>query len=230
MNIPVLDHGYVQYNDHLGSDQLIVQSARTSHDGEGKGEKEDKKLLFYLYRNRHTSPFEHASITFTLQMPIFVARQFVRHRTFRLNEVSARYTQLDDRFYVPKVLRKPTPKDKQSSVEGFTDEQNRMMSDIIRDSYEKAYAVYEHLIGMGVANEMARLVLPVGIYTKMVVNIDMNNLLKFFTLRDDPHAQWEHQQYAKAMKEITRSLFPWCMEAYDRYKHMVVDMKANVQL
>ncbi len=223
--IPVLDHGFVRYIDHMGSDSRIVEAARVSYMSPSKGAEADKKLLGYLYKNHHTSPFEQCRITFNIKMPIFVMRQFVRHRMQSINEMSARYTELPNEFYIPKKWRLQDTKNKQSSIHngdwdtpieecgGAT--QNDLFSDYLRESCETEYKKYKVMIAEGVARELARMILPVNVYTEIYTTWDLNNLLKYFRLRDDPHAQWEHQQFALAMKTIVRELFPWTMEAYD---------------
>jgi len=222
--LPVLDHGYVRYIDHMGSDLRVVEAARVSYRSPSKGDEADKKLLNYLYSHQHMSPFEMCKITFNIKMPIFVMRQYIRHRMQNVNEVSARYTELPEEFYVPNGWRPQDTKNKQGSVEmglwnpGLPHPYGggrATASDILQDAYRNAYQTYKALLNAGVSKEMARFVLPVGIYTEFYSTWDLRNLLHFFGLRDDPHAQWEHQQYGKAMKEITRLLFPWSIEAYE---------------
>lgn len=197
----------------------------------------DKKLLNYLFSNKHTSPFEMCQIKFHIKMPIFVARQYVRHRMQSINEVSARYTELPDDFFIPKQWRtNEGVKNKQGSVvadlkllnprvvydAGANDGSTFTTTDIslvVEDFYERAYELYERLLEAKVAREQARIVLPVGIYTEFYARWDLNNLLKYFALRDDPHAQGEHQDYAKAMKQIAALLFPWTMEIYEQRNH-----------
>lgn len=222
-------HGYVRLIDWMGSDLRIVETARISYKSPSKGEEADKKLLFYLYRNRHTSPLESCSITFNIKLPIFLMRQFVRHRTFRLNEWSGRYSELADEFFVPEGWREQDTKNKQGSTGSF----NPVVSDVadlgvtLTEAYqmqlESAYQFYKKMLELGVAKEMARFVLPVAIYTEIYVNCDLHNLLHFMRLREDPHAQKEMRDVAMAMKEIASSLFPWTMEAYHRYQFNVVD-------
>lgn len=218
--IPVLDHGFVRYIDHMGSDQDILEAARVSYKAGSKGEEADKKLLHYLYKNKHTSPFEMVKIKLNLKMPIFVARQYIRHRMQNLNEVSARYTELPAEFYIPKEWRKQDVKNKQGSVE-TTEIDHESLSKAVFLNCNHQYQFYKDLLNCGVAREMARMVLPVNIYTEMYVCWDLKNLLHFIGLRDDPHAQWEHQQYGKAIKEITKELFPWTLEAYEKFKFEV---------
>lgn len=213
--IKVLDHGFVRYIDHMGTDLRIVESARISYGSPSKGDEADKKLLNYLLKNKHTSPFEMCKITFNIRMPIFVMRQFVRHRMQNLNEVSARYTELPDIFYNPEKWRAQSKTNKQGSE--IADLDHDWLSKTLECSYTESYACYKRLLEAGVAKELARLILPVGIYTEIYSTWDLCNLLKFFALRDDPHAQWEHQQFALAMKAITTQLFPWTMETYDQH-------------
>lgn len=209
--------GYVRYIDSLGTDLSILQAARISYGSPSKGEAADKKLIAYLYRNRHTSPFEQVNISFNIKMPIFCMRQFVRHRTFRLNEVSARYTELPSDFFVPEKYRKQDTKNRQGSV--VTDELDHSdISNVVREASENSYDVYQHLLDEGVAKEMARMVLPVNIYTEIYVNIDLHNLMHFLTLRCDGHAQSEMQEIAQAMKTIAEKLYPWSMEVYNKTK------------
>lgn len=227
--IKVLDKGFVRYVDNLGTDERIVESARISYMSPSKGHEQDKKLIKYLLHNKHTSPFEQANITFNIKMPIFCMRQFVRHRTFRLNEMSARYTELPKDFYIPEIWRTQDTKNKQGSIieEKYVepqlvvphrDDEGHMGEDgankYLKDHCEYSFALYESMLTAGIAREMARMVLPVNIYTEIYVNCDLNNLIKFFNLRLDEHAQWEIRQYAKAMFEIFKELYPWTAEAF----------------
>jgi len=226
--VEVLGNSFVKYIRHLGADgdlieegerilqadMAITEAARMSYLEPSKGEEKDKKLLRYLFKNKHTSPFEMVNITFNIRMPIFVMRQFVRHRTFRLNEISARYTELDLGFYIPEKWRSQDPKNKQGSVFNYGLKSDEISAGLDM-FYDETFSYYKRLLDIGVAREMARMVLPVGALTEIEVNIDLNNLMKYFRLRDDPHAQWEHQEIARAMKIITRECFPWVMGMYD---------------
>lgn len=224
--ISVHDHGFVRYVDHMGTDTDIVEAARISYHSPSKGPEQDKKLLGYLFRNKHTSPFEMCKVKFNIKMPIFVMRQFVRHRMQNLNEVSARYTELPNEFYTPDRWRAQDTKNKQASVDQPGMPQD-YCTEMARNLYARAYSVYESLLEHGVAREQARIVLPVGIYTEIYTCWDLNNLLKYFALRDDPHAQGEHQDYAKAMKSITTRLFPWTMEIYES---VAAEIKASLKV
>lgn len=233
--IPVLDHGYVRYIDHMGSDQRIVEAARVSYKSPSKGPEADKKLLEYLYKNRHTSPFEMVKLTINIKLPIFVMRQYVRHRMQNLNEMSARYTELPEEFYIPSEWRYQDPQNKQGSVGVFNPViQHQALCAEAQTATEHlsglcglAYEVYQQMLRAGIAREMARMVLPINIYTECYATWDMKNLIHFITLRDDSHAQAEIQEYGRAVKKICVELFPWTMEAYEKYKW---ELKKDMQL
>lgn len=231
--IKVLDHGFVRYVDHMGSDERIVEAARISYNSPSKGQEQDKKLLSYLWKNKHTSPFEMAKLTLNIKMPIFVMRQYVRHRMQNLNEVSARYTELPNEFYIPEKWRKQDIKNKQGSLENqnWNDESdqgagrtwNEEFSRHLKEHCNSSYELYQRMINWGVAREMARMVLPVNIYTEIYSCWDLKNLLHFIALRDDSHAQAEIQEYGRAIKEICKDLFPATIEAYEKYKWEIVE-------
>jgi len=212
LELPVLDKGFVRYIDHLGSDQRIVETARICYKSPSKGEKQDRGLLKYLLTHNHTTPFESCNITFNIKFPIFCMRQFVRHRTFRLNEMSARYTEMKEEFYFPQKWRKQDIKDKQSSIDGDvgSESQDGRLKLVCNTSYN----LYREMIKDGVAKELARIILPINLYTEVYVNCDIHNLMHFFELRLDKHAQWEIQQYAKAMFVIFEKYFPWTAELF----------------
>lgn len=234
---PVLDHGYVKLLDVAGSDVEIVRHARTStgKDSEHRTEAEDKKLLFYLYKNRHTSPFEMAKIWLEVMIPIFLWRQWARHRMQNMNEMSGRYTELPDNFYIPKTWRKQSETNKQASVDvghwnpivSDVGDMEFNLSEVVRGHCAQAYALYEKMLVVGVAKEQARMVLPINLYTKMHVCFDLHNLLHFIRLRDDSHAQSEMQAYGKVIGHLIDFLFPWTWEAYKRYKVVVVDTEES---
>lgn len=225
--IKVLDnYGFVRYIDHMGKDQDVCEAARISYRSPSKGEEADKKLIAYLWKNKHTSPFEMIKVKLNIKMPIFVMRQYVRHRMQNLNEVSARYTELPNEFYVPTKWRKQDTKNKQGSVDTNDDFDGWTHGDIsnaITNYCNGSYELYEKLLRLGVAREMARIILPLNIYTEIYACWDMKNLLHFITLRDDSHAQSEIQAYGKAIKSICAKLFPWTMETYNKYKWVVFE-------
>ena len=216
----VLDHGFVRLVDYMGGDARIVQSARVSY-GEGtKTVREDKALIDYLLRNRHTSPFEQVILTFHVKMPIFVARQWIRHRTARLNEISGRYSVMKDEFYLPS----PSEVRFQSQVnkQGGSDElvpaelQEHVMQ-VLRQDQESAYANYQGLLEDNVARELARINLPLSLYTEMYWQIDLNNLFHFLRLRMDWHAQYEIRVYGDAMAKIVQAVAPLAYEAFEEH-------------
>jgi thymidylate synthase (FAD) len=231
--INVLDCGYVRYIDHLGSDERICEAARISYKSPSKGKDQDKRLLEYLWKHHHTSPFEQVNLTFNIKLPLFVQGQMVRHRTQRLNQVSARYTEMVDDFYIPNEWRKQDTKNKQGSVvyedwnyNGYYEgifSKNQYLSTKLKNHCIASYKLYKEMITDGVAREMARMILPQNLYTEIYSNWDLNNLLRFFTLRLDEHAQWEIRQYAKAMYDITKEIYPWTIGAYDKYKWKLIE-------
>ncbi|MCE5270872.1 FAD-dependent thymidylate synthase [bacterium] len=219
--IQVLDKGFVRLVDYLGSDARIVQSARVSYGAGTRTVREDKGLIDYLLRNRHTSPFEQVIITVHAKMPIFVARQWVRHRTARLNEISGRYSEMKDEFYVPepeRVLPQDTV-DKQASQEGGSlppEVRRRAVESILREQ-EAVFSGYRRMLDDGVSRELARINLPLSLYTEWYWQIDLNNLFHFLALRLDKHAQWEIRQYAEALATITRAVVPLAWESFEEH-------------
>ena len=217
---PVLDHGFVGLVDHMGSDDAIVRAARVSY-GEGtKKVQGDRGLIRYLMRHEHTTPFEMCEVKFHIKLPIFVMRQLVRHRTASLNEYSARYSVITDEFYVPEPDKlNPQSTTNQQGREGeLTDEQRaHIIADQI-ESWDHAYSVYEqHINNDGLARETARTILPVGGYTECYWKANLKNFLHMARLRMDSHAQWEIQEFARAMYDLARPLFPLACEAFEDY-------------
>ena len=210
--VAVLDHGHVRLVDHMGSDLSIVRAARVSYDADwraGEDTGSDHKLIGYLLRNRHTSPFEAVTFTFEVKAPIFVFRQWHRHRTWSFNEVSARYAELPEEFYVPDAEMLTTQHT--SNKQMRTDEQVAnvgLVQAYMTKSNADAFALYHALLEQGVARELARTVLPVSTYSRMFATVDLHNLLHFLRLRLHPHAQHEIQVYAKAMLELIKPIVP----------------------
>ena len=223
VEIKVLDKGFVRLVDYLGGDKRIVQSARVSY-GEGtKTVREDRGLINYLMRHRHTSPFEQVILTFHAKMPIFVARQWVRHRTARLNEISGRYSVMKDEFYVPdpSVIRRQSTLNRQGrESEELSPELGKKIADLILQDQSKAYADYEGMLNDDIARELARINLPISLYTEWYWQIDLHNLFHFIHLRADAHAQWEIQEYARALAQCAKAVSPL---AYDAFEHQVVE-------
>lgn len=216
----VLDHGFVRLVDYLGGDARIVQSARVSY-GEGtKTKREDKALIDYLLRNRHTSPFEQVIFTFHVKMPIFVARQWIRHRTARLNEISGRYSVMRDEFYVPRgdEVRLQSKKNKQGSrSDEVPEDQRERVIALIEREQAHMYASYQDLLEDDIARELARINLPLSLYTEMYWQIDLNNLFHFLRLRMDWHAQYEIRVYGDAMAQMVQAVCPFAYEAFEEH-------------
>jgi thymidylate synthase (FAD) len=218
--IKVLDHGFVRLVDYLGGDARIVQSARVSY-GEGtKTLREDKALIDYLLRNKHTSPFEQVILTFHVKMPIFVARQWIRHRTARLNEISGRYSVMKDEFYAPNTdeVRFQSKRNKQgSSQDDVPLEMRERIIGLLKQEQVQTYQNYENLLEDGIARELARINLPISLYTEMYWQIDLNNLFHFLRLRMDWHAQYEIRVYGDAMANIVQAVSPLAYEAFEEH-------------
>lgn len=204
-------------------DQRIVDAARVSIAGEEvRPTSDDRKLIRYLVKNKHTTPLEQVRFTFHARMPIFVARQWIRHRTGSFNEESARYGKLAADFYIPTIERlmagKQAKKNKQGSEGGLSEAVAVASQETIRVCSEKAYKRYEDLLGSGVARELARMVLPVNIYTQWFWTTDLHNLMHFLTLRCHDHAQWESRQYAEAIVPMAKAIAPYAMEAWEDFR------------
>lgn len=225
--IDVLDHGYVALLDHMGNDDSVVEAARVSTSAGAKTREEDRALLEYLFRHRHTTPFEQVRFKFVAQMPIFVARQWIRHRTGSFNELSGRYSQMPDLFYRPERLRKQSTVNKQGGVEGFSDEANASLLASMDSQLQSARKLYEHLLDAGVARELARIVLPLSQYTRWVWTTDLHNLFHFLELRLDSHAQWEFQQYGKTILQLIEPIVPWSVSAFRTYRLEAVTLSAR---
>jgi thymidylate synthase (FAD) len=217
---PVLDKGFIRLVDYMGSDERVVQAARVSY-GEGtKSYREDAALIDYLLRHRHTSPFEQVILTFHVKLPIFVARQWIRHRTARLNEISGRYSVMKDDFYLPapEDLALQSGDNKQGrSTEALEAGKAEAVRAALEKGQKEAYAAYSSLIDEGIARELARINLPLSLYTEWYWQIDLHNLFHFLSLRMDSHAQKEIRLYAETLFEITRKVAPRCCESFERH-------------
>lgn len=211
--INLLDKGFIRLVDFMGSDNRAVSSARVSFGGTSKGEERDKGLIKYLLEHRHHTPFEHCYFQFHVCCPIYVARQWMRHRWGSFNEISARYTQVQDEFYIPQEFRGQDIKNRQGSVAADFD--NEALRKIYEDSVASSFAAYNKLIQAGVAREMARGVLPVCQYTQFYWSVNARSLLNFLQLRQDGHAQYEIRVYADAIAEIFKEKMPWTWEAFE---------------
>ena len=211
--IRLLDKGFIRLVDFMGSDNRVVSSARVSFGGVSKGEEKDKGLIKYLLEHRHHTPFEHCYFQFHVCCPIYVARQWMRHRWGSFNEISARYTQVKDEFYIPAEFRGQDIKNRQGSVKADFD--NEALRKLYEQSVEQSFATYNKLIEAGVAREMARGVLPVCQYTQFYWSVNARSLLNFLQLRQDGHAQYEIRVYADAIAQIFKEKMPWSWEAFE---------------
>ncbi|MDR1684105.1 MAG: FAD-dependent thymidylate synthase [Elusimicrobiota bacterium] len=211
--IEVLDKGFVKLVDFMGSDLRVVNSARVSFGGVSKGEDKDKLLIKYLMEHDHHSPFEHCTFQFHIKCPIFVARQWMRHRISSYNEVSARYTEVKDEFYFPAEFRTQDTHNKQGSLKS-SDLDNAALSKIYQESIEASYEAYQKLLAAGVAREMARGILPVAQYTQFYWTINARSLMNFIRLRADSHAQYEIRVYAEAIEKMFKEKLPWSYDAF----------------
>jgi len=220
--IKVLDHGFVRLVDYMGSDARIVQTARVSY-GEGtKTLREDAGLIDYLLRHEHTSPFEHVIFEFHAKMPIFVARQWIRHRTARLNEISGRYSVIKDEFYVPEAIsiNFQSKDNKQGrAVDNVPPELKEKVINLLAKDQQSVYKNYEEMIDDDISRELARINLPLSTYTEWYWQMDLKNMFHFLKLRMDHHAQWEIQEYGRAMAQIVKAVCPLAYDSFER--HMV---------
>ncbi len=230
--LPALDHGFVRVVDYMGDDTAIVQSARVSY---GKGTKKisnDKGLIKYLMRHWHSTPFEMCEIKLHVKLPIFIARQWIRHRTANVNEYSARYSILDKEFYIPSVenLASQSQVNKQGRAESLSSEEAEKVITLLKNDAEQTYRNYEVMLNensegetlddgsMGIARELARMNLTLNTYTQWYWKIDLNNLLHFLALRADAHAQYEIRVYADIILDIVKKWVPVTYEAFEDYR------------
>jgi thymidylate synthase (FAD) len=217
---PVLDKGFIRLVDYLGGDERVVQSARVSYGAGTKGYREDAGLIDYLLRNHHTSPFEQVVLTFHIKLPIFVARQWVRHRTARLNEISGRYSVLQEEFYLPvpeDVALQSTDHKQGRAAEALDREIAQGICTGMAAAQKRTYADYTGLIDQGIARELARINLPLSLYTEFYWQIDLHNLFHFLELRLNAHAQKEIRYYAAVLLKITKHVAPRSCTSFERH-------------
>ena len=230
--IPILDHGFVRVVDYMGTDSAIVQAARVSYGRGTKKVNEDAGLINYLMRHRHTTPFEMCEIKFHIKLPIFVARQWIRHRTANVNEYSGRYSIMDKEFYVPQAqhLAAQSHSNRQGRGDVLTGAEAARALEVLKGDALQAYKHYEEMLNedadgqvvdeakTGLARELARMNLPVNFYTQWYWKIDLQNLLHFLSLRADAHAQYEIRVYAEAMLDILKAWLPITYQAFMDYR------------
>lgn len=230
--IPVLDHGFIRVIDYMGDDSAIVQAARVSY---GKGTKkvnEDAGLINYLMRHRHSTPFEMCEIKFHIKLPIFIARQWIRHRTANVNEYSARYSILDKEFYIPapEQLAAQSQSNRQGRGDILQGEEAQRVLSLLRQDSELCYEHYQEMLNedetgntlnaerTGLARELARMNLNLNYYTQWYWKVDLHNLMHFLSLRADSHAQYEIRVYAEAMIDVLKRWVPVTYEAFMDYR------------
>lgn len=218
--IDLLDHGFVRLVDHMGSDLSIVRNARVSYDAEwraGEDEGSDARLINYLYNHGHNTPFEAVTLTFDVKAPIFVFRQWHRHRTQSYNELSARYRELPEEFYIPEASQITTQStdNKQMRTDEVHPEAEKFRQMMCTNN-EAAFAVYKRMIAEGCPRELARSVLPVSTYSHMFATMNLNNLFKFLGERLHPHAQYEIRVYAEAMLKLIEPIAPVAVAAFKK--------------
>ena len=239
--IPILDHGFIRVVDYMGDDSSIVQSARVSY---GKGTKKvstDSGLIKYLMRHRHSTPFEMCEIKYHVKLPIFVARQWIRHRTANVNEYSARYSILDKEFYLPSKenLAAQSTSNRQGRGKVINGKQADNILEILKKDAEQTYDNYETMLNerydgttideenQGLARELARMNLTLNTYTQWYWKTDLLNLLNFLSLRADSHAQYEIRAYAQAMTETLKKWVPITFEAFMDYRVGAMELSAK---
>ena len=230
--IQVLDHGFVRVVDYMGDDGAVVQAARVSYGRGTRKLSEDRGLINYLMRHRHTTPFEMCEIKYHVKLPIFVARQWIRHRTANVNEYSARYSILDKEFYVPapEQLATQSRSNRQGRDAVLEGKEAKRVLDLLREDAERCYAHYVEMLNedeegrvidagrRGLARELARINLTLNVYTQWYWKTDLHNLLHFLSLRADAHAQYEIRVYAEAMLETVKRWVPLVYEAFAQYR------------
>jgi thymidylate synthase (FAD) len=240
--IPVLDHGFIRVVDYMGDDAAVVQSARVSYGRGTKAANEDRGLIRYLMRHRHSTPFEMCEIKYHIKLPIFIARQWIRHRTANVNEYSARYSVLDREFYVPQPdqLAAQSSDNRQGRGAVLEGAEAERVLRLLRDD---AMQTYDHYLEMlnedeagqpldtsrsGLARELARMNLTLNTYTQWYWKTDLHNLLHFLSLRADAHAQYEIRVYAEAMLKTVQAWVPHCYEAFADYRMGAVTMSSQM--
>jgi thymidylate synthase (FAD) len=220
--ISCLDHGFVRLIDYMGDDGAIVQAARVSYGRGTRSVRRDRGLIRYLMRHRHTTPLEMCELKLHVKLPIFVARQWIRHRTANVNEMSGRYSVLDREFYMPEPehLAKQSTTNNQGRGQTLSAAQSAMVLDLLKRDAAQTYGTYERLMDedIGLARELARMNLPVNLYTQWYWKVDLHNLLHFLSLRADAHAQHEIRVYADAIGDMVKDWVPAVWEAFQDYR------------
>ena len=232
--IPVLDHGFVRVVDYMGDDAAICQAARVSYGKGTKSVQNDAGLIRYLMRHWHSTPFEMCEIKLHVKLPVFVARQWIRHRTANVNEYSARYSILDREFYIPapEHVAAQSVVNNQGRGEALQGEEAARVLEILKADSARAYDSYEAMISQenqqGLARELARMNLPANIYTQWYWKVDLHNLFHFLRLRADAHAQYEIRVYAETMCRLVADWVPFAYKAFEDYRLGAVNLSAQM--
>lgn len=240
--LPVLDHGFVRVIDYMGDDGAVVQAARVSYGRGTRKLSEDRGLINYLMRHRHTTPFEMCEIKYHIKLPIFIARQWIRHRTANVNEYSARYSILDKEFYLPapEHIAAQSASNRQGRGAPLPAEQAEQVLDLLRADAERCYRTYQQLLNIdeddaaldpdrpGLARELARMNLTLNSYTQWYWKIDLHNLLHFLSLRADSHAQYEIRVYAETLMQTVEAWVPQCFAAFKEYRLGAATLSAGM--
>lgn len=233
--IPVLDHGFVRVIDYMGDDAAICQAARVSYGKGTKSVQNDEGLIRYLMRHWHSTPFEMCEIKLHVKLPVFVARQWIRHRTANVNEYSARYSILDREFYIPapEHVNAQSVVNNQGRGDVLSPEQTAQVLEVLKADSARCYDNYQNMIdedGIGLARELARMNLPANIYTQWYWKVDLHNLLHFLRLRADAHAQYEIRVYADAICQVVADWVPAAYKAFEDYRMGAVTMSAQMMV
>ncbi|WP_313349732.1 FAD-dependent thymidylate synthase [Paracoccus sp. (in: a-proteobacteria)] len=229
----VLDHGLIRVIDYMGDDSAITQAARVSYGRGTKSVSNDEGLIRYLMRHWHSTPFEMCEVKFHVKLPVFVARQWIRHRTANVNEYSARYSILDREFYIPapEQLAAQSTVNNQGRGQVLEGDEAARVLDILREDAMRSYDHYEQMLSQenqqGLARELARMNLPANVYTQWYWKVDLHNLFHFLRLRADSHAQYEIRAYAEAMCGIVKDWVPFAYAAFEDYRLGGVQLSAK---
>lgn len=221
--VTVLDIGKINLINSMGGDDAVIASARVSNGVEykdsSKGKEKDDKLINYLLKHRHGTPFEHTSFTFYVKAPLFVVREWQRHRMGSFNEISGRYVEFEPEFYTPNAFRAPGSNSKQGSVFPDMEEEalrrwNYDATELVLSSTFNSYRHYRALLDIGIAKEMARIVLPLNLYSQFYWTVNARSLMNFLSLRNADNAQWEIRQYAQALEKFFEKRMPLTYNAF----------------
>jgi thymidylate synthase (FAD) len=203
----------------MGNDQTVTTAARVSTGSTKSDKHRDMKLINFLIQNNHMSPFEHVVFTFYVKAPLFVARQWFRHRIASYNEASARYKVIKDEFYIPQNIRINDSKDKQKANLTNDPQLLKELQQLTQEHYKQTYELYQKILDKGIARELARTVLPMGMYTEFFWTVNLRSLFNFFNLRADSHAQWEIQQYALKIFNLIKDIVPLSLDAFLQFQY-----------